>query len=532
MKSLRRKRTLGLDQRLQALRRVVDIAGDRLEPALVDDARGLLERGTERMGMGAEVTVVALAGATGTGKSSLFNALSGTELAAVGVRRPTTSSPQAAVWAEASELLDWLGIHRRHGLSDPQLEGLVLLDLPDHDSTEVDHRLEVDRLVDLVDVFVWVVDPQKYADAALHDGYLRPLAGHAAVTVVALNQVDTLSESQAIQCVNDLARLLKDDGLAGVPVLTTSTVTGEGVDALRRTIADRVRQQRAAAQRLEADLDRLAGRLAPMCSTVEAEGLSERVSERLIDALESAAGVDVVVRALEAGHRRDAALAIGSPFTRWLKRFRPDPLRRLHLRRDGEGGRTSLPQATALQRAQLDNALRSTAVSAGANLPPPWPETVKRSVPVPADDLRDELDSAVSFADLGEADRPRWWSLANGLQMLLAAAAVIGFVWLSFLFALEWLQIPGPPTPEVEGIPWPTLALAGGLAAGLLFSVLFGQSARLGARRRGRTARQHLREGITQVADEQVVAPMQRELDTYREFCTAVSALRGKTHKN
>ena len=52
----------------------------------------------------------------------------------------------------------------------------MLLDLPDHDSTVAAHRLEVDRLVALVDVLVWVLDPQKYADAAIHERYLRPLA--------------------------------------------------------------------------------------------------------------------------------------------------------------------------------------------------------------------------------------------------------------------------------------------------------------------------------------------------------------------
>ena len=59
------------------------------------------------------------------------------------------------------------------------MEGVVLLDLPDHDSTEVSHHLEVDRIVKLADLLVWVLDPQKYADAAVHDRYLAPLASHA-----------------------------------------------------------------------------------------------------------------------------------------------------------------------------------------------------------------------------------------------------------------------------------------------------------------------------------------------------------------
>ena len=62
------------------------------------------------------------------------------------------------------------------GREDTALRGVVLLDLPDHDSTEVSHHLEVDRLVQLADMLVWVLDPQKYADAAIHDRYLAPLA--------------------------------------------------------------------------------------------------------------------------------------------------------------------------------------------------------------------------------------------------------------------------------------------------------------------------------------------------------------------
>jgi hypothetical protein len=32
--------------------------------------------------------------------------------------------------------------------------------------------------VRLADMFVWVLDPQKYADAAIHNRYLAPLASH------------------------------------------------------------------------------------------------------------------------------------------------------------------------------------------------------------------------------------------------------------------------------------------------------------------------------------------------------------------
>lgn len=55
--------------------------------------------------------MVALAGATGSGKSSTLNALTVTHLAAVGVTRPTTSEAMAVSWGTEPpvELLDWLG---------------------------------------------------------------------------------------------------------------------------------------------------------------------------------------------------------------------------------------------------------------------------------------------------------------------------------------------------------------------------------------------------------------------------------------
>ena len=74
------------------------------------------------------------------------------------------------------------------------LGGLVLLDLPDHDSVRGRRdRLEVNRLVGLADLMVWVLDPQKYADAAVHRRYLVPLAGHSSVIAVVLNQSDLLT---------------------------------------------------------------------------------------------------------------------------------------------------------------------------------------------------------------------------------------------------------------------------------------------------------------------------------------------------
>ena len=248
---------------LRALGEAAELCEGRVESDALGEARRVVDQADRRLAMSGSATVVALAGATGSGKSSIFNALSGTTLATVGVRRPTTAHAMACSWGEesAEELLDWLQIPRRHALAaDPEtdaaLDGLVLLDLPDHDSTELDHRLEVDRLVQLVDMLIWVVDPQKYADAAIHDRYLKPLAQHADVMMIILNQVDRLSMTQREQCLTDLRRLLDSEGLAKLPVMAVSAATGEGIEALRVTLAQRVSEKQSAARRLAADVCR------------------------------------------------------------------------------------------------------------------------------------------------------------------------------------------------------------------------------------------------------------------------------------
>jgi hypothetical protein len=71
-----------LPDRLAALATLADIAQDRsgpggFSPELVTEAESLLVRAGERLRLSAAHTVVTLAGGTGSGKSSLFNALAG-----------------------------------------------------------------------------------------------------------------------------------------------------------------------------------------------------------------------------------------------------------------------------------------------------------------------------------------------------------------------------------------------------------------------------------------------------------------------
>ena len=275
---------VSLSERLSALARLVQIGSARVgpdgfNPDLLADAEALLVRAGERLRLSSHHTIVVLAGGTGSGKSSLFNQLAGAQYSPAGVLRPATREPHACVWGMegAAPLLDWLGIEprRRYARSsaleegERALTGLLLVDLPDHDSV-TSGSAEVSRLIAQADLMVWVLDPQKYADAAVHSRYLVPMAGHSSVIAATLNQADLLTPEQVQDCVSDLRRLLDAEGLHDAKVLVTSATSAAGVADLRRTLIETVIARQAALRRISADVDAVAARFAPYAGDAEA----------------------------------------------------------------------------------------------------------------------------------------------------------------------------------------------------------------------------------------------------------------------
>jgi GTP-binding protein EngB required for normal cell division len=505
------------------------------EPA--EHAAAVVAKLRERTGMRGGHLVVALAGATGSGKSSIFNALVGSEVATVGARRPTTAAPTGAVWGDepVGELLDWLGVRARHHVDTScgeagdgavgDLCGLVLLDLPDFDSREMSHREEAERILELVDLFVWVTDPQKYADARLHDDYVAALSTHDAVMMVVLNQIDHLDPAGVETCTEDLRRLMARDGLPDATVLSTSVRSGAGLDELRQRLANAVASRSVARARLAADVRAAAGLLRAAVGDAEPR-LAATGQDDLVDALARAAGVPVVVGAVDRDYRMEAASRIGWPLTRWAGNLRPRPLRRLRLDSDHAEisqadvrsvlGRSSLPPPTPAARAAVTLATRQLAERAGSGLPLPWADAVADAASPGGPDLADTLDQAVVGTSL-RARNPRWWRAVNWLQVLLALAAFAGLGWTVVLVLLTWLQFPDIHAPLWGPFPIPFLLLAAGLVAGLLLALGARFLARVGGRRRAKVMEKRLRESIADVADEHIVAPVAQVLDRHRE---------------
>ena len=542
--------------RAAALRAALDSGGSRLPASDVDRAQVAIAKAAERISIAGGHTVVALAGATGSGKSSLFNTLIGADVAKVGARRPTTATPTAAVWGSESPsaLLDWLKVGARYKVAEktphvagsgvdahdrsvagtatalapgPELDGLVLLDLPDFDSHEAGHRVEVDRLLDLVDVFIWVTDPQKYADARLHEEYIARLSAHDAVTMVVLNQADRLSPETLAACRSDLLRLVDADGVARAEVIATSTRDGAGVIDLRHRISAAVVSQNAAVQRLDSDLRSVATVLRSSVADSELH-LDDSADASLVDALTRAAGIPVILDAVERDYRRQTWARAGWPLTRWATALRPAPLKRLGLNKGPSSssgainesdirsvlGRSSLPPPPPAARSAVELATRELGDRAGQGLPQAWADAVADAATPPGDDVGDALDQAVVSTPL-RARNPLWWAVFGMLQGIFALVAVLGLAWLFVLMALGWLQLQIDP-PRLGPLPYPLLLLVGGLLAGFLLSLLAKSLGRVGGRRRKALVASRMRDSVAQVARDRHVTPVQEILDRHR----------------
>lgn len=471
-----------LSARTEDLGRALQIAGSRLDDVVFGKVASSVAGVRERLALGVDHTVVALAGGTGSGKSSTFNKISRLTFADVGVKRPTTAKVTACSWSDdATQLLDWLGVERERRITrageldaadEAPLNGLVLLDLPDHDSVAPGHRDVVDKVLPLVDLLVWVVDPQKYADDALHTGYLRDSRGMQASTVVVLNQIDTVPVGQRDNLVNDVKRLLRDDGLEDVPVVAASTKTDVGIEDLRGLLQQTVARRSVSAGRAAGELD-AAATLLLRETPAEVPWHIDTVLEREVDALSRAAGLESVAAQVSAAVRN----GYGSP------EFRaPDP------------------DSIALSRSRW-------LTGSGESLRPGWQRSLAASVA-----SAQEIATAVGTALQGITLDTRG-PTTQRLTRRLAIGAVLAAVVLGIATVLSSMgTLPaGDAWTTVLGV----LAVVAAVAALVTFLVAM-QIRRALAARRAQGVIASGRAALERVLQQTLGVPTQRLLDEHR----------------
>jgi len=98
-------------------------------------------------------------------------------------------------------------------------------------------------------------------------------------------------------------------------------------------------------------------------------------------------------------------------------------------------------------------------------------------------------------------------------RLVAESIAVVGLAWLVLLATAEWLGLPrlSPPT-LTERLSWPAALLLAGVALRVLLGLLTRRLLRISARRaRIRTERQ-LRSRLTELVEQELVAPYTAEV--------------------
>jgi energy-coupling factor transporter ATP-binding protein EcfA2 len=511
-------------QAVEALRAGIEAA--RTLELDVGGAEGVLAEATERLGLAPDAYVVAFVGGTGVGKSTLLNALAGEEVSPAGPRRPTTSRPVA--WMPASPptpldpLLDRLGVGNVVTHAGPELGNVVALDLPDIDSLERSHRAAVEAVLPKVDVVAWVTDPEKYADAVLHDDFVRDWLCRLDRQIFVIAKADRLDVDGVRKVTVDLGRLLarevQGSNRPRPPIIPVRALDGAaGVAELRRWLDEAVDAKAVIAGRVVSgtraaleDLAVAAGvgagtvEVAPLVTASARAAAIDGATEEVLLVVDLAGTERQAIAATRSRARRRGTGPIGLLTTaayRLLGRRQRDADPTAYLR--------SWRNRGGLTRAA--DIVRRTIVEALGGVPPALrkPFAAATEAGHLEGRLGTELDRVIARQPQLEAPSSRFWPLVGLLQtmntLLLVFAAAWVVVWILARPAVASFDVPvlGP-------IPAPLALLAAGLAIGYVLARILSLHAGWLGRRWARRVTGDVRDAVGRAIRDDAFAPIDR----------------------
>ncbi len=480
-----------------------------------------------RLGFPSSTYVLALAGGTGVGKSTLLNAIAGDSVSAAGARRPTTSN--AVAWVpshrdrEVTGLLQWLGVGEVREHAGGALEDVAVLDLPDFDSIALEHRKRVDAMLPRVDAVAWIVDPEKYMDDVMHDGYLRQFAPRIRRQIVVLNRSDLLSAADAARVAEDMRTQLRRDGAGDIEVVATRAKDGaSGIGDLRRWLESGVDAKRLVATRVAAEAREAVRDLAADAGVLD-ESSVQLVEPARRERAVAAVGAGALALIDIAGLQRQAVAA-----TRFAARRRgAGPMRYLTsaIYRLSGRARTAADPAAFLRSWQIRGSLapvleplRGLLASTLPSVPAVLrPKLAAFSAPAPMEKrVAATIDRSLRGEVAGFQVPTSWlWSVIGAAQYVVTAVLIFAVLWFASLFVIHDVPVGTIPVPYLGPVPTPVLLLAAALLLGYVLAKLLQLHAGWLGRRWARRVGSRVTSAIRDAIGDELMAPLD-EFDASR----------------
>ena len=507
--------------------RCLDNLDDAIEVAKVlgldvRSAGATRETARARIGFPSSAYVLALAGGTGVGKSTLLNAIAGEKVSPASARRPTTSD--AIAWVPSSRgrelagLLRWLGIIQVREHTGGALADVAVLDLPDFDSIAREHRERVDALLPRVDAVAWIVDPEKYKDHTIHAGYLREDAPRIRRQIVVLNRSDLLSPADASLVAEDMRVQLWRDGVGDIDVVTTRARQGAaGIGELSEWLGSAVEAKRVVAARIVAEAREAVRELAAaagVAGDTPVPLIEPARRERALSAVAHGALAMIDVAGLErqavaatrfAARRRGAGPLrhLTSAIYRLIGRDRAaaDPvgfLTRWHLRGSLATAVEPMRELVTSRLPDVPAPLRGALATLGAptSLENRLAETIDHSVAAEADGVRVPTSAL--------------WSVFGAAQYVVTALLIFLALWFASLFAIRDVPVGTIPLPYLGPVPTPVVLLAATLLAGYVLAKLLQMHAGWLGRRWAKHIGEHVTHDVRQRIDGDLLLPLEQ----------------------
>lgn len=324
----------------------------------LEDLRRLEDQLERRDALDPRVTVIAVAGPSGTGKSTVVNTLARrNSLVTTGTHRPTTTELVAQVDADvdAAPFLELSGIPRSVSVefcssgSNPFGESLGAAgesyQIRSALSAQCGHPIVVEvpdtllvpelaaataQVLETADVILWTTDSQKYADAAFHS-QISAFPRHRNSYFV-LTHTEGLTQTQVQTLHQELAAIA--ERLEVSPeILQISVYDDSSLSRFRETVAGLTRAPEArwrgeqaaihhAATRLSQDLE-LAGE-EPAKQPGQAQSVSTSPSENtLVDQVAQVSGIEAVQANFSKQYLQAGGFWTLWPVLNWLAGIKP-----------------------------------------------------------------------------------------------------------------------------------------------------------------------------------------------------------------